>query len=167
MKICFLFILTIGFCSVTGCSTSTSSEPVSSVAKYSNFPVTTEATDCTKSATQLVQEAKQKRESEEFYESYVKADLVLQTGNFQSFQEARPAEAIATLETLPDLLRHDKKLPGHGVAFVVAPHYGLAILWKPGEKPPHDYSVDVKQILEKAGFTQIHFCTDMELLRLE
>lgn len=151
MKAHLIIILTIG-CLVNGCSTRTNVVP--HVAQYSEVPATPSGT-----ATEA--QLKRDREDREFRNAFTSADLVLWTDDYRSFKITKPENALATHETLREVL-YDKKIRGRGAAFIVVPFFVSALK---AEKPSN-FEGSVEKMLKDAGFTDVRFCTPLDLLRV-
>jgi hypothetical protein len=144
MKMYPLFIVAISACILSGCSTK-------GVAKYEGNPIP------------HYQRPPTSGDFDTHDELYVKvratADLVLETKNWDSFEETVPAHATVKREALGDLLRN-QELFGHEVAVVVIPQYGPP--FEPGEESPNNkVLVEIRQSLKNAGFVHIYFFARM------
>ena len=142
MKTCAFFILLISSWTISGCSTNVGSSP--SIAKYEDNPASYDYPPT-------------RGDFNELYEKYwATADLVLETKDWNSFEETKPVYAAVDLEALGTLL-HAKNLPGHGVAVVVFPNYVLPQIGVGAGDRSQKIEAEIRQMLKDAGFVEIHF----------
>jgi len=132
-------------------------------AKYSNPPISPVGRTYTGPSGWDDLEWQQKREEQDFLIAYANADLMLKTEDWESFEETRPLHVTAMREKLRDLLLN-KKQPFYGIAFVIVPQYRF---FRMDEKPPPSHRAELEQILKDAGFWQIYFCTERDLLSVQ